>query len=192
MRNRTFLFSLASVLVAFCAQAQNKKIDTTASFGDAGYRVSCTNKKEDENIVNIVPKGFKNTARDITVAIKGKLISIIVDDLNDDGFPELLLCYFSGAKLEMGNIYGVSSSGNNELLPIAFPDLYNDPKLRVGYKGHDEFTIMAGSLMRSFPIYKPEDTTTPTGGTRVIQYKIMPVPNRADVLTFKVLRSYEK
>jgi hypothetical protein len=193
MRNLTIVsFVLVATLSTANVVAQTKKIDTTASFGDVSYHVTCNNKKEEDNMVSVSPKGFKNTVRDVTLPIRGRLTSIIVDDLNDDGFPDLLLVYFTGANHEIGNVYGISSVDNASLMPVSFPDLYNDPKLRVGYKGHDEFTIVAGSLLRSFPIFKDTDTTTATGGTRVIQYKIIPMPERPDARTFKLLRSYEK
>ena len=110
--------------------------------------------------------------------------------MNDDGFPDLLLCVYSGDKYEKGTILGIYSSENTSLMGASFPDIYDDPKLREGYKGHDEFTTMVGSLLRSFPIYKAGDTDTATGGTRVIQYKIMPDAEKR--MVFKVLRTYIK
>ena len=68
--------------------------------------------------------------------------------------------------------------------------VYNDQKLSEGYKGHDEFTLMLGTLVRTFPVYKTGDTDTPTGGKRVVQYKIMNDENGR--MVFKVLRSYDK
>ena len=184
-----FIFALANLCITMNIDAQIQKIDTTAFFGVAGYRVTCSNKKEDANQVSISPKKFKNTVRDVSFMVKGKLTKILVDDLNDDGFPDLLLCLYSGVKNEKGTIVGIYSN-ETAIMPVAFPDIYEDAKLREGYKGQDEFTIMVGSLMRSFPIFKPTDTDTATGGTRVIQYKI--VPNAEKRMTFNVLRTYMK
>jgi len=183
---------LAALFIGKDAQSQVKKIDTTASFGGAGFRVTCSNKKERDNTVDISPKGFKNTVSPISFPIQGRLNKIWVDDLNDDGFPDLLLCFYSGAHLEIVNVFGVASVGDASLSQVVLPDIYSDPKLREGYKGHDEFTIIMGSLMRSFPIYKASDTDTPTGGKRFIQYKIVNKASENNVSTFKVLRSYEK
>ena len=184
-----FTFALANLFILKGIDAQMQKIDTTAFFGVAGYRVTCSNKKEDINQVSISPKKFKNTVRDVSFAVKGKLAKILVDDLNDDGFPDLLLCLYTGAKSEKGTIVGIYSN-ETAIMPVAFPDIYDDPKLREGYKGQDEFTIIMGSLLRSFPIFKPTDTDTATGGTRVIQYKIIPDAERR--MSFKVLRTYMK
>jgi hypothetical protein len=76
------------------------------------------------------------------------------------------------------------------LVAASFPDIYSNPALREGYKGHDAFSSLMGTLMQSFPVYKPGDTDTATGGTRVIQYDLGKAENGG--LTFQVLRSYEK
>jgi hypothetical protein len=191
MHNITILsFLLTGLLATVNVQAQARKIDTTASLGNASYRVRCNNKNENENEVLISPKGFKEDVRDLSFTIRGTLRKMLVDDLNDDGYPDLLLCIYGGSNGEIGNIVGIASSGNTSLIPVQFPDIYSDPKLREGYKGHDEFTIMVGTLQQSFPIYKSGDATTPSDSARVIQYKV--VNSSSGGLTFKVLRSYEK
>jgi hypothetical protein len=47
-----------------------------------------------------------------------------------------------------------------------------------------------GTLMQSFPVYKPASSDSATGITRVIQYDI--AKSESGGITFKVLRSYEK
>src|SRR5689334_3887575 len=103
MRNITTLsFLFAGLFAAVSAQAQTKKMDTTATFGGIGYRVSCNNKNADQNDVNISPKGFGKDVTDMAVTIKGRLQKILVDDLNEDGFPDLVLCFYNGPKGELG------------------------------------------------------------------------------------------
>ncbi len=190
MGNITILSILgAALFTTFGTQAQDRKIDTTASFGSAGFRVRCNNKNESENDVAIFPKGFAREVTDISFSIKGRLKKILVDDLNDDGYPDLVLCFYSGSNGEIGNIISVSSNGKSSLAPVSFPDIYSDRKLSEGYKGYDEFTILVGTLLQSFPVYKPGDTDAPTGGTKVVQYKIAKAENG---FAFKVLRSYIK
>ena len=189
MGNKHIYFFAVALIYAASVSAQFKKIDTTAKLGDAGYRVSCNNKKDDENSLSISPVGFKG-ARPIYFNIKGKVSKIIVDDLNDDGYPDLLVLIYTGANNEIGNVVGITSNQNTDIMPVFFPDIYNDPKLREGYKGHDEFAVVVGTLLRTFPIYKPGDTDTPSGGKRVVQYKIDKGENGR--LTFKMLRTYEK
>jgi len=182
-------FLFAGLFATANVDAQVRKIDTSGYQGNIGYRVWCNNKNAGENDVSVSPKGFDKEVRDLSFPVRGRLRKILVEDVNEDGYPDLLLCIYGGANGEMGTIAGISSSGNASLVPVRFPDIYSDPKLSEGYKGHDEFSILVGSLMQSFPVYKPGDTDTPTGGTRVVQYKITKADNG---LAFKVLRSYNK
>jgi len=182
-------FLFAGLFATANVDAQVRKIDTSGYQGNIGYRVWCNNKNAGENDVSVSPKGFDKEVRDLSFPVRGRLRKILVEDVNEDGYPDLLLCIYGGANGEMGTIAGISSSGNASLVPVRFPDIYSDSKLSEGYKGHDEFSILVGSLMQSFPVYKPGDTDTPTGGTRVVQYKITKADNG---LAFKVLRSYNK
>lgn len=170
--------------------AQVKKIDTIAALGGVSYHVTCNNKSETENSVTVSPKGLGKDINDFAVNVKGRLRKIIVDDVNGDGYPDLIFCVYGGANGDMGNIAAVTTSGNNSITPAYFPDIYSNPKISQGYKGHDEFTTMMGTLTQSFPIYLAADTDTPTGGTRVVQYNIE--RGEKGSLNFKVLRSYEK
>ena len=189
MCNVTWSFLFAGLFATVGAQAQFRKIDTTASFAGLGFRVSCNNKSADENYVTISPKGFGKDVRDMSFAIRGTLHKIIVDDLNEDGFPDLVLCIYNGPNGELGNITAIASEGSNSLVPATFPDIYTDQKSSEGYKGHDEFSVLVNTLLQSFPFYKPGDTETPTGGTKVIQYKMVKAEKG---YTFKVARSYFK
>src|SRR5262249_3942489 len=104
MGNIIILSSLfAGLFVTINAKAQVKKIDTTAGFSGLTYRVSCNNKSADQNEVDISPKGFGNDVRDVSFIIKGRLRKILVDDLNEDGFPDLVICFYNGPNGELGN-----------------------------------------------------------------------------------------
>src|SRR5690242_9088910 len=97
------LFLFAGFFSIAKLQAQDRKVDTTAGFGGFKYRVTCSNKSPDQNDVFVSPKGFDKDVRDITLTIRGALHKIIVDDLNEDGFPDLVLCIYNGPNAELGN-----------------------------------------------------------------------------------------
>jgi hypothetical protein len=186
----TAAFLFAALFTVLDLKAQARKIDTTATISNIGFRVSCNNKNENENEVTILPKGFSKEMRDLSFSIKGRLRKILVEDVNADGYPDLMLCVYGGVGGALGNIVAISPEGNSSWVPVRFPDIYSDPKLSDGYKGHDEFTVMVGTLMQTFPVYKSGDTDVATGGKRVIQYKLTNGENGG--LAFKVLRSYQK
>jgi hypothetical protein len=159
--------------------------------GKVGYKVYCSNKGTDKNSLTIAPVGFENTARDISFEVKGRVNKAEVDDLNLDGFPDLLVYVnIQGDKTKL-NIIGVSSDNNQAFRPIYFPDILDDPKIKIGYKGNDEYYLMEGTLVRRFPVYNLEDTTNirPTGMCRQVMYKV--VNGDRGELKFKVSRSYD-
>jgi hypothetical protein len=177
----------------YFSNAQTKKFDTTLKMGDVGYRVICSNKKMENNDVSIKPIGFKNSYQDINLAITGPLKKAIVDDFNNDGFPDLL--FYSTGDNEKAQIYAMASVANKSCAPIYMPDVYIDPKLRDGYKGYDELSSMGGFLIRKFPIYQTDSTTKNTSiiGTRVIEYKAKSNSPNTDnpIYKFEVFKSYD-
>lgn len=176
------------------AQKKNLRFDTSIKVGKTGYRVSCNNKNPERNIASISPIGFDKSIGDFSLEIKGRIQKAEVDDLNHDGYPDLVFYIFSNDSIPKGNVVAISSEKNENVAPILFPDIYDDPKLRIGYKGDDEFFLLEGSLMRRFPVFPVEgaDTTKskePGTPMRQIQYTVVPAEQGA--ATFKVLRSFE-
>jgi len=58
--------------------------------GKAGYRISCLNRSADANVLNIRPIGFKAETREASISIKARVFGAEIDDLNNDGFPDLI------------------------------------------------------------------------------------------------------
>lgn len=192
IKQKIYLLIVIIALTATAARAQNqfRRIDTIMKLGKAGYKVLCNNKSEVKNNVSITPVGFTSGARDASFEISGRLLNTEVDDLNNDLFPDLVLYVYTPGEKQMGAVIGITSLKNESIAPIIFPDIANDPKLRVGYVGYDSYMLMEGSLMRKFPVYKVDSTSsTPTGMYRQIQYNV--VPGERETLKFKAVRSYE-
>jgi hypothetical protein len=191
MKYSFFFLILAIVFFAtgnICAQV--RKIDSTLKMGKAGYKVSCNNRNPEQNELKIRPIGFENTAREMNFYVKGEVTKTEIDDLNNDGFPDLLVYIFSGKNFEYGTVYVFASEENKSYSPFVLPDVMLDGKIKDGYQGHDEFVLLEGKLMREFPLYKPGDEKNkPTGGKRFVQYNV--VPSGRGGLEFKVLRTYD-
>jgi hypothetical protein len=151
------------------------KIDSTLKNGKIGYHVICRNKNVDQNQLNIKPVGFDSEAREAAFMIRGRVTKAQIDDLNNDGYPDLVLYIYSDSNATIGSVYAMISSGNKGMIPCALPDAMMDGKINTGYKGHDEYSLLEGYLMQKFPIYKPgDDKNKPTGGTRSVLYKLTP------------------
>jgi hypothetical protein len=175
---------LLCLLVVANATAQYKRIDTTMKYTTAGYRLYTNNKSAEKNSITISVVGFGNSAqRDASFEIKGVVKGAAVDDFNNDGFPDLVIFVYSGKD---------ASEKNESIKPIFFPDILDDAKLRLGYKGRDKFQLIEGTLLRSFPLYDTSDSTDvlkPLNITRNIQYRVTTGEN--GVLKFKAVRTYE-
>ncbi len=184
----TLLFSIS--VSAVLAQP-GRRFDTTMKIGKAGFRISCNNKGMEKNSLTIAPVGFENGARDVTIDVKGRVNKAEVDDLNMDGFPDMILYINVPGEKPKINIIAVSSDKNQGFLPIYFPDILDDPKIKPGYKGGDEYYLMEGNLVRRFPLYNTQDTTNtqPTGMYRQVMYRVG-MGDRGE-LKFKVARSYD-
>lgn len=180
-------FMMASVNTLY---SQARKIDTIMKLGNIGFKLVTNNKNEDKNYVTISPIGFGSGARDVSFEVKGRIRKAEVDDLNNDFYPDMVIYVYTNDPNDKGTVVGISSIKNESLTGIGFPDIVDDPKLRVGYKGFDTFMLMEGTLMRRFPVYTADSVGAQrTGMYRQIQYKVM--PGERGMLSFKPVRSYE-
>ena len=107
-----FLFFTFFVFVCVITNAQANRIDSTLKMGKVGYKVTCNNKSKDQNEVKVKPVGFDNEAREMNFYIKGRITKAEIDDLNNDGFPDLIIYVFSGDNGEYGTAFAFVSQEN--------------------------------------------------------------------------------
>jgi hypothetical protein len=180
-------YALLLIFLVSNAAAQIKKIDTTVRIGKVAYHILCSNKNFENNLAEIKLIGFDNAARDLNFYIKGKIKKAEIDDFNNDGYPDLVLYVYNGPTGAIGNVVGIASEENKSCVPILFPDIRDDPKLRAGYTGGDEFYLLEGLLFRSYPMKNPADTLQTI--KRTIQYKMAKAERGA--YKFIVIRTYD-
>ncbi len=189
------IFLAVLILFIIPVQAQKLKFDSTLRSDKVGYRIMCNNKSPESNIVSITPIGFVgNNTRTMDFMITGRIVKAAIDDFNGDGYPDLI--FYSYDEKDRAQVYSLASSENKSCVPIFMTDIYADPKLRQGYQGHDEFSIMEGFLIRKFPLYKITDSTTKKMeviGKRVIQYKAVGDKTNPDrpSFSFKIFKTFD-
>ena len=123
--------------------------------------------------LSIQPTGLEIDNQNIILEIGGQVVNAEIEDLNSDGFPEILIYTMSAGSGSYGNVIGYSVNNGKSISQIYFPEIFKNEKASSGYMGHDEFAIIETTWARRFPIYKAGDTNNkPTGGTRQIEYKL--------------------
>ena len=123
--------------------------------------------------LSIQPEGLEIDNQKINLEVEGQVVNAEIEDLNSDGFPEILIYTISAGSGSYGNVIGYSVNNGKSVSQIYFPEISEDKEASKGYMGHDEFTIVETTLVRRFPIYNEGDSNSnPTGGTRQVQYKM--------------------
>ena len=123
--------------------------------------------------LSIQPSGLSIDNRELIHQIDGQVVDAEIEDLNADGYPEILIYTQSTGSGSYGDLIAYSVNKGKSASQVYFPPLSENAEASVGYMGHDEFTVIETFLARRFPIYREGDTNAhPTGGMRQIQYKL--------------------
>jgi hypothetical protein len=142
----------------------------TLELQGVGFLVS-SKARNNEKVLEILPYGLETDNSAITHTMEGSIADVEIEDLNSDGFPELLVYLSSDGSGSYGEVIGYSVNNGKSISSVYFPPISDDPALSKGYMGHDEFSVIETSLARRFPIYNDGDTNAnPTGGIRQIEY----------------------
>ncbi|MEI8141273.1 MAG: hypothetical protein WCG90_00255 [Chitinophagia bacterium] len=185
---RTILFCFMLIFSSQLIGQVWSKYDSTMKIGKAGYRISCMNRSPDRNVLNVRPIGFKSESREATIELKARVLGAEIDDLNLDGFPDLIIFIEDAAGKK--SIFPIASQDNERIAPILFPDIFNDMESSKGYRGKDEYKLVEGVLFRNFPVY-PADTTikVPTNKIRQLMYRV--VKGERDSWKFKLFKQFD-
>lgn len=149
--------------------------DTTASYNrtlkmqNISFKVTAL-----KDHLTIQPAGYELDNTVVSKEIEGMSVTNAeIEDLNSDGYPEILIYLNSDGSGSYGTVLAYSSNQNKSMSEISFPAISDNPKANKGYMGHDEFTVVETTLTHRFPIYLDGDTNSkPSGKLRQIQYKL--------------------
>ena len=148
--------------------------DRTLELQGIRFRVTSANKGS-TNTLRIVPAGLEIDNSPIERTINGTVTGAEVADLNVDGSPEIYVYVTSAGSGSYGSLVAYSVNRRKSLSEIYLPPLTENKVASKGYMGHDEFAVVESVLAQRFPIYRDTDTNAkPTGGTRQLQYKLVP------------------
>ncbi len=142
------------------------------SLQNIGFFISSTGEGSIQQLT-IEPYGLEIDNDKISMEIDGIITNAEIEDLNSDGYPEILIYTVSAGSGSYGNVIGYSVNNGKSISQISFPNIADNPNANKGYMGHDEFAIVETTLVQRFQIYNEGDTNAnPTGNIRQIQYKL--------------------
>lgn len=146
--------------------------EKTLSLQGINYKVLASGEGSIQ-LLTIVPSGLAGNNDSIKVEVD-PVINAEIEDLDADGFPELLIYTQSAGSGSYGSVLGYSPNKGKSISPIYFPDINDNKKLSNGYSGHDEFAIVENSLVRRFKLYNDKDPNSkPSGKYRQIEYQLV-------------------
>jgi hypothetical protein len=120
------------------------------------------------NTLVVKSVGDKNPNNELRQMYDGIITNAEITDLNNDGFPEILVYVSSADKSRKGTVYGFSSNSGKSISVTGIPQFSSNPEATKGYRGFDEYTVIENKLVQRFPVF-PEGSNVPSK-MRQIQY----------------------
>ncbi len=164
------------------AQVDKVRFRKTLNFKDYNFVIVVYN-----NTMTIELTGPDKDIKTETNEINGTVMNAEVEDLNADGYPEVLVYIQSAGSGSYGSVIGYSVNNGKSMSPVFLPEIAENKEASDGYMGHDEFSIIENTLVRRYPVYKPGDINArPTGGMRQIQYKLIDSQDSREFVVDKI------
>lgn len=123
---------------------------------NVGFEIS-TVLKNDQRILKVTPYGLSEVNQGFKTYIDGEVIKAEIEDLNSDGYPEVLI--YTKTPDHKGNVMAYSVNNGKSLSQVYFPDISENPELAKSYNGYDEFTLLERNLGRRFPKFEEGERT---------------------------------
>ncbi len=153
-------------------QLNSVDFDKELSLQGIDFHVRSINTGFDTKLT-VKPSNLKIDNRPVEQGIKGYVTGAEVEDMNSDGFPELLIYTKSMESGIFGSVVGYSVNNGKSMSQIYFPNVKDNPKINQGYFGYDEFTMIETKLGQRFPLFKEKDgKLVSTGKMRQVTYTL--------------------
>jgi hypothetical protein len=121
----------------------------------------------------IETSGLENSNESFTHTIHGWVSGAEVEDLNSDGWPELVVYVNSSEGAIRTRVLAYSVNNGKSMSQVHLPDIAFIKEANEGFIGYDEFAVVETSLVQRFPVFRRTGTGyEPTGKTRQVQYQL--------------------
>ncbi len=138
-------------------------------WGDTENYWVTTKVVDEKTQLSIDPVGPISAQEPFIANFDGEVTGAVINDLNNDGFAEVLVFTVSGEN-HIGNVYGVSSNSGKSISAFYYAPAGDDPALNNGYQGNDTFSVENNLLVNRFPIY---NNGQQTGKLRQVTYALV-------------------
>ena len=166
--------SVPATATAPAEPAAPSRYHQTLTLQGVTFTVTCDNDSS-INQLSIVPAGLELDNTAITQDVDGQVVGAEMADLDANGSPELYVYVRSAGSGSYGSLVAYAANKRKSLSGIYLPPVTENATIAKGYLGHDEFAVVENRLVQRFPVYRDDDTNAkPTGGTRQVQYKLVP------------------
>ena len=173
-RNETAKYTLDVKITGGDKTSAEMMFNQTLELQGISFQVMSANSGSLNNLL-IIPTGLEIDNSPILEEIDGRVNGAEVADLNNDGSPEIYVYITSAGSGSYGSLVAYSANRRKSLSSIYLPPIMENQVAKKGYMGHDEFAVVETSLVRRYPVYQQTDSNAkPTGGTRQLQYKLIP------------------
>ncbi|MDR5590347.1 hypothetical protein [Christiangramia sp. SM2212] len=122
---------------------------------------------EKEKVLQIQPYGLSINNDLVSHSFKGRIKNAEIEDLNSDGYPEILVYIVTPDNF--GKVIGYSVNNGKSMSMIYLPEIQDNADFKNDYQGFDDFAIAETSLIRRFPVY---NNSIKTDTIKQIVYKL--------------------
>ena len=136
------------------------------------YTVSEINRGFISQLI-VETSGLENDNTPFTHSIYGWVSGAEIEDLNSDGWPELLVYVRSSDGAVRTKVFAYSVNNGKSISQVHLPDIAFDKEASEGFIGYDEFAVVETSLVQRFPLFRWTGSDyVPGGKIRQIQYQL--------------------
>lgn len=102
--------------------------------------------------ISIQPEGLSIDNREITFDTDSRLVAGEINDMDVDGYPEILLFFKADKPGHPMEVYGYSVNNGKSLSAIAMPELVLNPSIDEAYNGEQQLAMAERYLLQRYPI----------------------------------------
>lgn len=132
------------------SQVDQTKFYSNLELQAVGFEITSKKKESGETLLQISPYGLSAENRIREHVFKGSVMNAEIEDLNADGFPEVMV--YIQKENNQGEVIAYSVNSGKSMSMVTMKELNSE--LKNAYQGFDEYRVVENSLFRRFPKFE--------------------------------------